>query len=94
MHRTVSNENCVNEGAVQIQHQDWRPVDGFRGGCPVERRIVREPPALPAPLSTESWNTPGAAIPAVELPRIDGRGTVDLGTLRGRKLLLIHFASW
>jgi len=55
---------------------------------------AQEPPALPAPLSTESWNTPGAAIPAVELPRIDGRGTVDLGTLRGRKLLLIHFASW
>ncbi len=48
----------------------------------------------PQELTTDSWNTVGQRIPAVELPRIDGRGTVDLGTLRGRKLLLIHFASW
>ena len=45
-------------------------------------------------LTSESWNTVGRRLPAVELPRIDGRGSVDLGTLRGRKLLLIHFASW
>ena len=48
----------------------------------------------PQELTLASWNTVGERVPAVELPRIDGRGTVDLGTLRGRKLLLIHFASW
>lgn len=48
----------------------------------------------PQELTPASWNTVGERVPEVELPRIDGRGTVDLGTLRGRKLLLIHFASW
>lgn len=48
----------------------------------------------PQELSTRHWNTVGGWLPPVELPRIDGRGTVDLSTLRGRKLLLIHFASW
>ncbi len=48
----------------------------------------------PQELTPGSWNTVGERIPSVELPRIDGRGTVDLGSLRGRKLLLIHFASW
>ncbi|MDG1049285.1 MAG: hypothetical protein P8M11_12110 [Planctomycetota bacterium] len=50
--------------------------------------------AEPQELNSKSWNTVGARLPAVELPRIDGRGSVDLSTLRGRKLLLIHFASW
>lgn len=51
-------------------------------------------PARPEDLTPASWNTEGELLPAVELPRIDGRGTVNLGELRGRKLLLIHFASW
>ncbi len=51
-------------------------------------------PARPQDLTPASWNTVGVALPALELPRIDGRGTVNLGELRGRKLLLIHFASW
>lgn len=48
----------------------------------------------PQELTPGRWSTVGERIPAVELPRIDGRGTVDLGSLRGRKLLLLHFASW
>lgn len=41
------------------------------------------------------WTTAGARIPSLELPRIDGGGeTVDLADLRGRKLLLVQFASW
>jgi hypothetical protein len=56
-------------------------------------------PQEPAPtrsqhLTPASWNTVGARLPALELPRIDGGGTINLGELRGRKLLLIHFASW
>jgi hypothetical protein len=37
---------------------------------------------------------PGAPNPALRLPTIDGRSTVDLRSLRGRKVLLIQFASW
>ena len=40
------------------------------------------------------WGTVGARIPSLELPLIDGNGTVDLADLRGKKLLLIQFASW
>lgn len=40
------------------------------------------------------WTTTGARIPSLELPRVDGNGTVDLADLRGRKLLLVQFASW
>lgn len=40
------------------------------------------------------WVTAGARIPDLELPRVDGAGSVDLADLRGRKLLLIQFAAW
>ncbi|MEM9802559.1 MAG: hypothetical protein AAGA20_19690 [Planctomycetota bacterium] len=40
------------------------------------------------------WSTSGQRVPAVELPLIDGSGTLSLADLRGRKLLLIQFASW
>lgn len=42
----------------------------------------------------------GQFLPDVELPRIDGKGTIRLRDLMGdfekpgKKLLLIHFASW
>lgn len=42
----------------------------------------------------------GQFLPDMELPRIDGKGMVRLGDLSGdfekpgKKLLLIHFASW
>ncbi len=42
----------------------------------------------------QSWVTPGARVPGLELPRVDGKGSVDLADLRGRKLLLIQFAAW
>lgn len=35
----------------------------------------------------------GEAFPDLRLPTIDG-GTLSLSSLRGRKLLLIEFASW
>ena len=34
------------------------------------------------------------AHPEVRLPTIDGRETVSLQALRGKKVLLIQFASW
>jgi hypothetical protein len=37
---------------------------------------------------------PGEPLPGLVLPTIDGRGTVDLADLRGKKVLLIQFASW
>lgn len=32
--------------------------------------------------------------PEVTLPRIDASGPVSLSDFRGKKVLLIHFASW
>ena len=32
--------------------------------------------------------------PGLELPTIDGRSTVDLGALLGRKVIVLQFASW
>ena len=37
--------------------------------------------------------TPGNALPDLRLPTIDG-GTAALSDFRGKKLLLIEFASW
>lgn len=74
------------------QEPPGRPAAGLEGpggGAEVPRAPVRLDR-----LTSESWNTAGAAIPDVALPRIDGGGVVDLASLRGRKLLLIHFASW
>jgi hypothetical protein len=36
----------------------------------------------------------GHPLPGLVLPTIDGKGTVDLAELRGKKVLLIQFASW
>ena len=56
---------------------------------------INTPPLAPqVELSTAAWSTVGARIPSIELPLIDGSGTLDLADLRGRKLLLIQFAAW
>ena len=49
---------------------------------------------FPAPMDPQGWITPGAHIPDLELPRVDGSGLVRLKDYEGKKLLLIHFASW
>jgi hypothetical protein len=36
----------------------------------------------------------GQPLPGLVLPTIDGQETVDLAGLRGKKVLLIQFASW
>ncbi|MCP3917552.1 MAG: hypothetical protein GY711_18565 [bacterium] len=36
----------------------------------------------------------GRFLPDLELPTIDGERTVRLSSLRGKKLLLVQFASW
>lgn len=36
----------------------------------------------------------GAYLPDLELPTIDGESTIRLSALRGKKLLLVQFASW
>lgn len=36
----------------------------------------------------------GEGLFALRLPTIDGDATVDLARYRGRKLLLVEFASW
>ena len=46
------------------------------------------------PMDPAAWTTPGSRIPDVELPRVDGEGLVRLSDYEGKKLLLIHFASW
>ena len=44
--------------------------------------------------NTRSFTTVGRSLPSVTLPTIDGSDVVSLGELRGRKLLLLQFASW
>ena len=41
----------------------------------------------------DSW-TVGEPIPDLRLPTIDGSQTLDLAELRGKKLMLVQFASW
>ncbi len=36
----------------------------------------------------------GQLVPDITLPTIDGEGVVRLSDLRGRRVLLIEFASW
>lgn len=36
----------------------------------------------------------GRPTPGLELPTIDGRSTVDMATLLGRKVIVLQFASW
>ena len=36
----------------------------------------------------------GQMFPDLELPTVDGHGTLRLSDLRGQRLLLIEFASW
>jgi hypothetical protein len=36
----------------------------------------------------------GARAPALELPSIDGSATINLAALRGKKLIVLQFASW
>ena len=40
-----------------------------------------------------SWQV-GQPLPHVHLPTIDGKEEMDLSSFRGKKLLLIEFASW
>ena len=49
---------------------------------------------LLAPSARAEEPVRGRAHPPLRLPRIDGEGTLDLHALRGRKVLLIQFASW
>jgi hypothetical protein len=46
----------------------------------------------PAAQSANPW-TVGAPVPELELPTIDG-GRLALSALRGKRVLLIEFASW
>ena len=39
------------------------------------------------------WKT-GQLVPELRLPTIDGSRTIALSELRGKKVLLIEFASW
>lgn len=48
--------------------------------------------ALPAG-AQGPWRV-GVPLPDLRLPTIDGERTIDLAQLRGKKLVLIEFASW
>jgi hypothetical protein len=56
--------------------------------------VAEAPSENLAPIDPVVWTTPGARIPDIELPRVDGQGLVRLKDYEGKKLLLIHFASW
>lgn len=36
----------------------------------------------------------GQRAPSLELPTIDGRSTINLASLAGRKAIVLQFASW
>jgi hypothetical protein len=58
--------------------------------------------AVAAPSWGQSSSTPqaigifreGRRAPALELPTIDGRSTIQVESLAGRKAILLQFASW
>ena len=56
---------------------------------------AQEVPATsePSPQEDFAWK-PGQLLPDLELPRIDGSGSVRLSSLRGSRVILIQFASW
>ncbi len=49
--------------------------------------------ALPA-IAQASPPKEGRMHPDLRLPTIDGKSTITLSELRGKKVLLIEFASW
>ncbi len=57
-------------------------------------------PAFAASSSAGKCGDPGGIFvkgrptPGLELPTIDGRATVNLGALVGRKVIVLQFASW
>lgn len=57
-------------------------------------------PALASHGFAKSSGDPGGIfvkdrlVPDLELPTIDGRSTVNLGSLEGRKVIVLQFASW
>ena len=56
--------------------------------------LGQEPAASPIASDPAVWVTEGQSVPSVALPRIDGSGVFELDSLRGKKVLLIQFASW
>lgn len=50
---------------------------------------------VPSLASAQEIGTrPGQIHPDFDLPRVDVDGDLRLSALRGRKLLVFHFASW
>ncbi len=49
--------------------------------------------ATTASAQSSPWKE-GEPLPALRLPTIDGAETIDLRGLRGKRTLLVEFASW
>lgn len=47
-----------------------------------------------AEAQTTDLLVPGRPLPDLELPTLDGAGTLNLSELRGTPTLLLQFASW
>lgn len=63
------------------------------GQVPLAQGDDRPAQTVPVPAAA-AWTTVGERVPDLELPLIDGSGSFDLGALRGKRALLIQFASW
>lgn len=50
--------------------------------------------ALAAPLAAQTAYEVEKPLLDLRLPTIDGKRTIDLADYRGKRLLLIEFASW
>ncbi len=61
---------------------------------PVPQQAADSPATARGSAGIEIGRGLGQLHPDLELPTIDGESTLRLSELRGRKLLLIEFASW
>ena len=60
---------------------------------PLVAAVLTAISAAAASAQSSPWKE-GEPLPALRLPTIDGTETIDLRGLRGKRTLLVEFASW
>lgn len=82
-----------HKSLLQTRHQPWQTLTAL---------LMVLPWLLPSEAAFAQANNAarsyapvvGKPHPALRLPKIDNRESVSLADYRGKKVLLIHFASW
>ncbi len=75
-----------------VAAREGAEATGFTATLDAPQRIVRLAPAARHPASPRRAE-PGRAIPDFILPRLDGT-PLALSSLRGRRILIVNWASW